>query len=124
MNLLEQAAELSEYWSPKVVGQVNDQFIKVAKLKGQFTWHKHDEEDEMFLVLQGSLKIEYEDHQVALARGDMHVVPRNTLHNPHCEEECLVALIETVTTAHTGNVQTSMTRSIDEQRLGSSKNRP
>ena len=120
MNLLKEASGLTEYWSPRVVGQVNDQYIKVAKLKGELAWHKHDDEDEMFLILSGRLRIEYEDRHVDLEVGDCHVVPRNTMHNPVCDEECLVALVETVTTQHTGDIVTEKTRSIAEQ-LGQSE---
>lgn len=115
MNLLKQASALTEYWSPVVVGQVNNQYIKVAKIKGEFTWHKHDAEDEMFLVLEGRLAIEYEDHTVELDAGEFHVVPSGVMHNPRCEEECLIALIETVTTEHTGDIVVEKTKSISDQ---------
>ena len=115
MNLKRHAASLEEYWSPKVVGQVNDQFVKVAKVKGELAWHKHDDEDELFLVLQGTLRIEYEDRVVVLREGDFHIVPKGTMHNPNCEEECLIALIETVTTQHTGDVVTEKTKTIESQ---------
>lgn len=114
-NLRQRASELTEYWSPKVLGLVNDQYVKVAKLKGEFTWHKHDAEDELFLILEGHLCIEYEDHVVELARGDFHVVPKGVMHNPKCEEECLVALIEPVSTLHTGDVIDDRTKTIEEQ---------
>ena len=114
-NAKREAEALRDYWSPKVLGQVNDQYIKVAKLKGDLTWHRHDEEDELFIVLAGRLRMEYEDRVVELGEGDFHVVPRGTLHNPVCEDECLVALIETTTTKHTGEVVMEKTRSIDEQ---------
>ena len=115
LNLRQEAATLQDYWSPRILAQVNDQYVKVAKLKGDLTWHKHDEEDELFLVLEGELRIEYEDRVVTLGAGDFHVVPRGTMHNPVCEEECLIALIETVTTKHTGDTQTAKTKTIDEQ---------
>ncbi|MEM1405050.1 MAG: cupin domain-containing protein [Pseudomonadota bacterium] len=115
MNLKSRAATLTEYWSPKVLAQVNDQYIKVAKIKGEFAWHKHDDEDEMFLILDGQLTIQYEGHAVELASGEFHVVPRGVMHNPICEDECLIALIEPVTTAHTGDTVTEKTRSIEEQ---------
>lgn len=89
--------------------------MKVAKLKGDLTWHKHDDEDEMFLVLDGNLRIEYEDYVVKLEVGDFHIVPRGTLHNPVCDDECLIVLIESVTTKHTGDKVTAKTKSIDEQ---------
>ena len=115
INLRDRAAELTEYWPPKVLGQVNDQYLKVAKIKGDLTWHKHDAEDELFLILEGRLRIEYEGHYVDLTKGDFHIVPRGTLHNPVCNEECLVALIETVTTKHTGEVVMDKTRTLEDQ---------
>ena len=115
LNLRREATALDDYWSPRILGQVNDQYVKVAKLKGDLTWHKHDDEDELFLILKGNLRIEYEDRVVELAEGDMHIVPRNTMHNPVCDEECLVALIETVTTKHTGDKTVAGTRTIGEQ---------
>jgi len=115
LNLQQEAAALPDYWSPRVLGQVNDQYVKVAKLKGDLAWHKHDDEDELFLVLEGELRIEYEDRVVRLGAGDFHVVPRGAMHNPVCDEECLIALIETVTTKHTGDTQTAKTKTIDEQ---------
>ena len=115
LNLKQEAAALQDYWSPRILGQVNDQYVKVAKLKGDLAWHKHDKEDEMFLVLEGNLRIEYEDRVVKLGAGDFHVVPRGAMHNPMCDEECLIALIETVTTNHTGDTQTAKTKSIDDQ---------
>lgn len=115
MNLFDELAQVDEFWSPRVVGKVNDQFIKVAKLKGSFTWHKHDDEDELFYVLKGQLVIEYEGERVVLNEGDVHVVPRGTMHNPVAEQECWIALVETVTTKHTGDVITEQTRSIEQQ---------
>ncbi len=115
INLKHEAAALDDYWSPRVLGQVNDQYVKVAKLKGDLTWHKHDDEDELFLILDGALRIEYEDRVVELETGDFHIVPRGTLHNPVCEDECLIALIETVTTKHTGDKVTAKTKPIDAQ---------
>lgn len=115
VNLRAAFDNVTEHWSPKVVGRVNDQYVKLAKIHGTLTWHKHDAEDELFLVMKGRMRIEYQDGVVQLGEGDMHVVPRNTLHNPVAEEECWIALIETVTTRHTGDVETPSTRSIEEQ---------
>ena len=118
VNLLKELELVSDYWSPRVVGEVNDQYIKVAKLKGMLTWHKHDDEDELFYVLRGRLVIEYEDGQVVLNEGDFHVVLKGVMHNPVAKDECWIALIESVTTKHTGDVVTDKTKSI-EQQLGS-----
>lgn len=115
IDLKKEAEKLTEYWSPKVLGQVNDQYVKVAKLKGELTWHKHDLEDELFLILAGSLRIEYEDHFVDLNAGEFHVVPRGRMHNPTCDGECLIALIETTTTQHTGDLVIGKTKSLAEQ---------
>lgn len=114
-NLLEELSQVSEYWSPRIIAQVNDHYVKVAKLKGTLTWHKHDDEDELFHILKGELIIEYEDQKVHLKEGDLHVVPKGKMHNPIAEEECWIALIETVTTKHTGDVVTEQTRSLDQQ---------
>lgn len=121
-NLLQSARQLTDYWSPRVVGQINDQYVKVAKVKGEFVWHKHDLEDEMFLILEGRLRIEYEDgHYVDLEQGDMHIVPRGTMHNPVCDEECLLALIEPAGTQHTGDEVTEKTVSVSRQLHGFKK---
>ena len=119
VNLLKELELVEDYWSPRIVGRVNDQFIKVAKLKGSFTWHKHDEEDELFCILKGQLIIEYEEDRVILNEGDFHVVPKGISHNPVAKEECWITLIETVSTKHTGDVITDKTKSI-EQQLGKS----
>jgi quercetin dioxygenase-like cupin family protein len=115
-TLLDQFARVDAHWSPKVIGRVNDQYLKVAKVQGEFAWHKHDAEDELFLVMRGELQIQLEHSApVILREGDFYVVPRGVMHNPRAEEECWVVLIETVTTQHTGDVDTPLTRSIEEQ---------
>src|SRR5215813_4396344 len=116
INLLQAFQEINEYWSPKVVGRVNDQYVKVAKLKGQLAWHRHEDEDELFYVIQGRLSIQLEDdHEVVLTAGEFFVVPRRVMHNPIAEEECWIVLVETVTTKHTGNVETPFTKTIEQQ---------
>ena len=115
VNLFKELELVDDYWSPRVIGRVNDQFIKVAKLKGALTWHKHDDEDELFYILRGQLVIEYESDRVVLEEGDFHVVPKGAMHNPVAEEECWIALIETVTTKHTGDVVTDRTKSLEQQ---------
>lgn len=109
---------LEELWSPRVVGQVNNQYIKVAKVQGEFPWHSHEDEDEMFLVLRGLLCIGREEGDggpVSLRPGEFFVVPRGVRHNTSAVEETWVALIETTTTLHTGSEQTALTRSIADQ---------
>jgi mannose-6-phosphate isomerase-like protein (cupin superfamily) len=119
INPLAEAGRLEELWSPRVLARVNDQYVKVAKVKGTLTWHTHANEDELFYVLQGRLRLELEgDRAVELNPGEFYVVPKGVRHNPVAEEECLLLLVETVTTEHTGDVVMEKTRSIAEQ-LGS-----
>ena len=108
-------AGVTEHWSPRVIGRVNDQYVKIAKLKGEFVWHAHDAEDELFLVIRGRLRIQLEDGDVELGPGQFVVIPRGVRHNPVAEDECWVMLVETMTTQHTGDVMTDRTRSIAEQ---------
>jgi mannose-6-phosphate isomerase-like protein (cupin superfamily) len=108
-------ASLTEFWSPRVVAEVDDAYIKVAKVKGTFDWHSHDDEDELFLILKGQLRIEMEQGAVVLNQGEMFVVPKGVRHNPVAEEECHVMLIERKSTLHTGNVVTDRTRSLADQ---------
>jgi mannose-6-phosphate isomerase-like protein (cupin superfamily) len=114
-NFEQELQSVTEFWSPKVVGQVNDQYIKVAKLKGELAWHKHDHEDEMFHVVKGRLVIQFEDNTVELEEGDFCVVPKGVMHNPVAEDECWIVLIETVTTQHTGDIETPLTKTIEQQ---------
>lgn len=113
------AAELEKveaHWTPRVVGQVNDQYVKVAKLLGELVWHAHDAEDEMFIIVSGRLRIQLpDDQEVVLTPGQFYVVPRGVQHNPVAEEEVHIVLIETVTTAHTGDVITERTVPVERQ---------
>ncbi|MEO6919965.1 MAG: cupin domain-containing protein [Collimonas sp.] len=109
------AESLTEHWSPRIVGEVDDAYIKVAKVQGSLAWHSHDNEDELFLILKGRLRIEMEDGTVELSEGEMFVVPKGVRHNPVAEEECHIMLIERKTTLHTGNVVSEKTRSLAEQ---------
>ena len=108
-------AELSEYWSPRIVGEVDDSYVKVAKVRGDLAWHKHEGEDELFLVLRGHLRIEMEHESVELKEGEMFIVPKGVCHNPVATEECHILLFERKSTAHTGDVVTEETRSIEDQ---------
>ena len=109
------AAALTEHWSPRVIGEVDDAYIKVAKVKGTLAWHSHEHEDELFLVLNGHLRIEMEDRTVELGQGEMFIVPKGVRHNPVADEECQIMLIERKSTLHTGDVVIEATRSMDEQ---------
>lgn len=115
MDVLSQFDRVTDYWSPKVIAQVNDQYVKVAKLKGQLIWHSHAGEDELFWVLRGHLRLEFRDRAVDLSPGQCFVVPRGVEHNPVAEEEGWIVLVEPVATKHTGDVQMEKTRSIEEQ---------
>ncbi|MFC4224505.1 cupin domain-containing protein [Lysinibacter cavernae] len=119
INIAAELAQVQTYWTPRVVGRVNDQYVKVAKLLGELVWHAHDAEDEMFLVVSGRLRIQLpDDQEVVLEPGQFYVVPRGVQHNPIADEVVEIVLIETVTTAHTGDVIVDGTVPVDEQ-LGS-----
>jgi mannose-6-phosphate isomerase-like protein (cupin superfamily) len=109
------AESLTELWSPRVVGEVDDSYVKVARVHGTFGWHHHEHEDELFFILRGHLRIELKSGAVDLDEGEMFVVPKGVEHNPVAEDECLVMLIERKTTLHTGNVVNEHTRSIEDQ---------
>ena len=109
------AASLTELWSPRVIAEVDDSYIKVAKIRGVFGWHNHAAEDELFLILKGHLRIELENGAVELGEGEIYVVPKGVRHNPVAEHECHVMLIERKTTQHTGDMISEKTRSIEEQ---------
>jgi mannose-6-phosphate isomerase-like protein (cupin superfamily) len=109
------AAALTELWSPRVIAEVDDSYIKVAKVQGTFGWHAHAGEDELFLILKGRLRIEMEQGPVELGAGEIFVVPKGVRHNPVAEEECHVMLIERKSTLHTGDTVTEKTRSLADQ---------
>lgn len=109
------ARSLTELWSPRVLAQVDDYYVKVAKVHGTFEWHAHDDEDELFLVLAGCLTIRMEHESVTLSPGQVFVVPKGVRHCPVAEQECHVLLFERNTTKHAGNELTPHTRSIAEQ---------
>jgi quercetin dioxygenase-like cupin family protein len=103
VNLAQKLTLFQEYWSPKVVGELNDNYLKVVKVKGEFAWHKHDEDDEMFLVLKGRLVIQLRDQDITLNEGDFLVVPKGVEHRPVAEDEAHILLIEPKTVVNTGD---------------------
>ena len=108
--------QVDQHWTPRVVGRVNDQYVKVAKLLGELVWHAHEHEDEMFLVVYGTLRIQLEGRdEVVLKPGEFFVVPRGLRHNPIAEEEVGIVLIETKTTLHTGDVVTDRSVPVERQ---------
>lgn len=115
-RLAQEYDAITEHWSPRVVAAANGQFVKLAKVKGEFVWHAHADEDEFFLVHRGTFAIRYRDgREVVLEAGDFHVVPRGVEHQPHAEEEAWIMFVEPARTKHTGEVQADVTRSIEEQ---------
>lgn len=116
VDLERELATVTAHWSPKVVASLNNDYVKVVKVLGEFTWHHHEAEDEFFLVVRGRLKIKLEgDRSVEIGPGQFYVVPRGVEHCPIAEEECWMVLIEPNETAHTGNVVTEHTKTIEQQ---------
>lgn len=109
------AESLTEFWSPRIIADVDDAYVKVAKVRGTLAWHSHENEDELFLVLKGCLKLEMEHEVVELGEGEMYIVPRGVRHNPIAEQECHLLLIERKSTLHTGDLVTERTKSVEEQ---------
>lgn len=109
------AEALTELWSPRVVAELDDSYVKVAKVQGTLAWHSHEHEDELFYVLKGSLAIEMEDRTVVLREGEIFVVPKGVRHNPIAAQECHIMLIERKSTLHTGSEVTARTRSLADQ---------
>ncbi len=108
-SLAEKLALISEYWSPKIVGEINDSYVKLVKLKGEFVWHSHENEDELFLVIRGRLVIKLRDKDVVLNEGEMFIVPKGVEHMPVADEEVHALLLEPKTTLNTGNVRNERT---------------
>jgi mannose-6-phosphate isomerase-like protein (cupin superfamily) len=109
VNLHQKFDLFSEFWTPKIAGELNDQYVKLAKTKGEFVWHTHDKEDEFFLVVKGSLTIELRDQEIKLDEGEFCIVPRGVEHKPFSEQEAHVLVFEPKVTRHTGNVKSDMT---------------
>lgn len=110
VNLAAKFASFDDLWSPKVAAELNGQQVKLAKLHGEFVWHQHDDEDELFLVVRGRLRIEFRERVVELGAGEFLVVPRGVEHRPVAEEPCEVVLFEPASTINTGNVREQRTR--------------
>ncbi len=110
INLLQKFSLFSEHWSPKIVGELNEQHIKLSKFEGEFVWHKHDEEDEAFFVIKGSFTMELRDKNIVLNEGDMLIVPKGVEHKPVAEKEVWVMLFEPAGTLNTGDVVDEKTK--------------
>jgi mannose-6-phosphate isomerase-like protein (cupin superfamily) len=109
VNLAQKFAQIDEYWKPYIAGELNGQLVKLDKLKGEFVWHHHENEDELFLVVKGQFRIEFRDKTVWLKEGEFIIVPRRVEHRPVADEECWILLFEPASTVNTGNVENNMT---------------
>ncbi len=112
VNLAEKFSLFDERWSPKIVAELNDTHVKIVKVEGEFVWHHHDDEDELFLVVAGRLRMQFRDGDVVLEPGELIVVPKGVEHRPVAEGETHVVLVEPKTTLNTGNVRSE--RTVDE----------
>jgi mannose-6-phosphate isomerase-like protein (cupin superfamily) len=109
INLAEKFARITEYWKPYIAGELNGQLVKLDKLKGEFVWHHHENEDEMFLVVKGRFRIEFREKTVWLEEGEFIVVPRGVEHKPVADEEAWIVLFEPASTLNTGNIDNEFT---------------
>lgn len=109
INLEEKFAKFNDYWSPKVIGQLNHQLIKVTKFQGDFVWHSHENEDELFMVIDGSFTMELRDRNIQVKTGELIIIPRGTEHRPVAKEEVSILLFEPNTLINTGDVRNNLT---------------
>lgn len=110
VNIAQKLSLFADYWNPRIVGELNGQHVKLVKLKGEFVWHKHDDEDELFLVLDGHLKIEFRDKTIEIEPNEFVIVPRGVEHRPVAGEEVSVLLFEPASTLNTGDTKGKLTR--------------
>ena len=118
INIQKEAEKLIDYFSPKIISEVNNEYVKIAKIKGEdIPWHNHENEDELFYIIDGNLLMEIENQpSFTMKTGDLYVVPKGVNHRVSSSDECLIMLIETKSTKHTGDVITPITKSIDNQK--------
>jgi mannose-6-phosphate isomerase-like protein (cupin superfamily) len=110
VNLKDKFELFNDYWSPKIVGDLNDSHVKIAKIKGDFVWHKHDNEDELFLIIKGTLLIKFRDQDITLEEGEFLIIPKGVEHMPVAKDEVYIMLIEPKTTVNTGNAISDHTK--------------
>jgi len=110
IDLSEKLARFSDYWNPRIVAELNGQHVKLTKLKGEFVWHHHEAEDELFLIIRGRLRMQLRDGEVVVGPGEMIVIPRGVEHRPVADEEVQLLLFEPASTLNTGNVRDERTR--------------
>lgn len=115
INLAEKLSRFSDHWNPRIVGELNGQQVKLTKLLGEFVWHDHADEDELFLVLKGRLRMEFRDRTVEVGEGEMIIVTRGVEHRPVADEEVHVMLFEPASTKHTGDVESELTKHVLER---------
>ena len=109
INLKEKLAQFSDYWSPRVIAEMNDYQFKLVKVKGEFVWHDHKNTDEVFIVLEGSMNIEFKEKTITLSEGEMFVIPKGVEHKPYAENECKIMIVEPKGIINTGDVETELT---------------
>jgi mannose-6-phosphate isomerase-like protein (cupin superfamily) len=109
INLREKFARFQEPWSPKIIGELNDSYVKAVKLRGEFLWHHHEQEDELFLVVKGTLRMKFREREAIVREGEFIIVPRGVEHLPVADEEVHVVLLEPKTTLNTGNIRNERT---------------
>lgn len=110
VNLQEKLSQFQDHWNPRIAGELNGQHVKLAKLKGEFIWHHHEHEDELFLVIKGALKMEFRDQTEIITEGEFIIVPKGVEHKPVAEEEVHVMLFEPASTLNTGNIENERTK--------------
>ena len=110
INISEKLSLFNDHWNPRIVGELNGQHVKLAKLKGEFIWHKHDDKDELFYVIEGKFNMEFRDRTIELNQGEFLIVPKGVEHRPVAEEEVSIMLFEPATTLNTGDQNGDLTR--------------
>ena len=113
INFQDKLAKFSEHWTPKVIAEMNDYQFKLVKIQGEFVWHNHSDTDEVFIVIEGSMKIEVDEETVELNEGEMYVVPKGVQHKPYAENECKVMLVEPKGVVNTGESDSELTADND-----------
>lgn len=113
INFREKFDKFSEHWSPKIIAQMNDYHFKLVKFKGEFVWHQHDDTDEVFIVINGEMSIEFRDGTVQLKKGELFVVPKGAEHKPFAEKKCEIMLVEPAGTVNTGDTASNLTAEDD-----------
>ncbi len=115
ININQKFSLFNEHWSPKIIGQLNGQDVKLAKIKGEFVWHDHKNEDELFYIIKGTLKLEFRDKMITLNEGEMLIIPKGIEHKPIAKEEVWVLLFEPSNIKHTGDVEHELTKETFEK---------